>query len=192
MSIGSGGIIGPESGVAFVALSMLRRITAITSESDIPPIASAGEGTLAILIQDTLQSAPATPGTDAQPAPTNAYLTGLTPFSYAAGAMPLALDKTVSSNVLAGRFGSEAALIADASERRGSFSLAGTDDVTGQAVLFATVQEPLIGEEVYAGGAYMQAGATHTASLHAQDVLRVVIAIVILAGGVLKLLGLLP
>lgn len=192
MSLGSGGITGTESGVAFLALSMLRRITAITSESDIPPLASAGEGALAILTQDTLQgvSEPAVAGPENVAA--NAVLTGLTPFSYAAGAMPLAGDATVSSNVLAGRFGSEAALIADAGERGGSFSLAGTDDITGQAVLFATAQESLIGEELFAGGAYLQAGATHKASLHAQDVLRVLIAIVILAGGILKLLGLLP
>lgn len=51
-----------------------------------------------------------------------------------------------------GNFGSEAALINEAAERSGSLTLAGTDTIPGQAVLYATAQEPLIGEEVFAGG----------------------------------------
>jgi hypothetical protein len=49
----------------------------------------------------------------------------------------------------------------------------------------------LIGEELYAAGAYIRAGSMHTASLHAQDVLRWLLVLSILAGVVLKLAGLL-
>lgn len=189
LSLGRGSPLGPQSAAAFVGLSMLRRIARITSASDRPPIASSGEGTLAILAQDTLQSAYRTMGAEEQYDPLSSWLTGLTPFSYAAGTIPLIAEEMVSSNVLAGSFGNEVALVTDAGERNASFTLAGTDNVSAQAILFATAQEPLIGEELYAGGAYLEAGPLHVASLHAQDSLRVLLVIAILAGVILKLLG---
>jgi hypothetical protein len=55
--------------------------------------------------------------------------------------------------------------------------------------LYATAQEPLIGEELYAAGAYLQAGPLHISSLRAQDILRWVLAAIILGGAILKFLG---
>ncbi len=189
-SLGRGDIIGTQSAAAFVGLSMLRRIARLTSVSDSPPIASSGDGALALLSQDTLQSAYQALGVASQYDPSAARLTGLTPFSYAAGTMPLIADEQASSNVMAGSFGNEVALITDASEAQGSFSLGGTDDVSAQAILYATAQEPLIGEELFAGGAYLEAGPLHEASLHAQDILRLLIVLTLVGGSLLKLLGL--
>ena len=50
--------------------------------------------------------------------------------------------------------------------------MAGTDNLPAQAILYATADEQLIGEDLFAGGAYVGAGPMHIASLHAQDVIR--------------------
>jgi hypothetical protein len=191
LTIGSGSVIGPESASAFVGLTMLRRVADITSVSDNPPVATAGDASLSILSRDTLQSAYESLDASQQFDPDSAVLTGVTPFSYAAGTIPLITDENVSSNVVAGSFGSDAALILDSSERESCFSLAGTENIPGQSVLVATAQEPLIGEELFAGGAYLGAGGMHDASLNAQDVLRYGIIAVILLGAILKLVGIL-
>jgi hypothetical protein len=47
----------------------------------------------------------------------------------------------------------------------------------------------LIGEELFAAGAYVGAGASHEGSLLVQDILRWLIIITILAGSFLKFLG---
>ena len=70
-------------------------------------------------------------------------------------------------------------------------TLAGSDDLPAQAVLYAAAQEPLIGEELYAAGAYLKTGPVHTASLRAQDLLRWVIILAILLGSILKFLEIL-
>ena len=93
--------------------------------------------------------------------------------------------------MLIGSFGNEVALITDAAERKEGMTLGGTDNLTGQAVLFATAQEPLIGEESYAGGAYLGAGRMHTASLYVQDIIRWVLIGLIVLGSLLKLFGVL-
>lgn len=188
VSIGAGGVTGSESASAFVGLRMLRQVAEITSVSDHPPIATAGEGALAILAQDTLRTAIQQSG-GGQLEQATAQLTGLTPFSYAAGTLPVIFDEQVSSNLLAGTFSNEVALITEGSERVSGFSLAGTDNISGQAILYATAQEPLVGEELYAGGAYLRAGAIHDASLHAQDVLRYLIIAFIIGSALWKLLG---
>jgi hypothetical protein len=188
LTVGSGSVTGPESASAFAGLSMLRRVTQITSVSDMPPVATAGDAALSILTRDTLQAAHLEIEAEGRFDPDSAILTGLTPFSYAAGAIPVLRDENVSSNVLAGSFGSEVALITDASEREDSFSLGGSENISGQSVLYATAQEPLIGEELFAGGAYLDAGPLHKASLHAQDVIRIIIVIMILLGALANLL----
>jgi hypothetical protein len=57
--------------------------------------------------------------------------------------------------------------------------------------LYATADEPLLGEELYAAGAYLGEDAVHKASLQAQDILRWVLIGAIILGAILKLLGIL-
>ena len=181
--------MGVQGASGLVGLSMLQRIARAASISDRPPVATSGEGTLAVLSQDTLQSVYHSIGADSQYEPTSGQLSGLTPFSYAAGALPVVYDNQVAVNILAGHFGSEVALLTDAAERSGALTLAGSDNIAGQAVLYATAQEPLIGEELYAAGAYIQAGPMHLASVRAQDIMRWALIAGILVGVVLKLVG---
>lgn len=191
LSLGHGGIADQSAAPALVGLSLLQRIARVASISDRPPVATSGEAAQALLSQDTLRSAYRAINAENQFDPNAAQLSGLTPFSYAAGALPVVYDQQVSVNILAGSFGSEVALIADAAGRTGSISLGGSENLAAQAVLYATVQEPLIGEELFAAGAYVQAGPMHTASLKTQDVLRWLLIGVILAGAALKMVGVL-
>ena len=90
-----------------------------------------------------------------------------------------------------GNFGVEAALLTDAAERQSTFMLAGSDNLTAQAVIYASAQEPLIGEEVFAAGAYVESNHMHTASLTVQDILRWLVIAAILIGSLLTLAGVL-
>ena len=114
LSLGHGGINGPQGASALVGLSMLQRIARAASISDKPPVATSGEATQAILSQDTLSNAYHAIGADDQYDPTSGQLSGVTPFSYAVGALPVIYDQDVSLNVLIGSFGSEVALLTDA------------------------------------------------------------------------------
>ncbi len=189
ISLGSGGIIGMQIAPALTGLAMLDRIARAASVSDRPPVATSGDGSLAILSQDTLRNAYRSMGVEDQFTRTSGQMVGLTPFAYAAGTLPIIFDQQVSTSLLVGHLGSEAALINDAVERTGCLTVAGTDDIPGQAVIYVTSQEPLIGEEVFAGGAYLGAGPAHEASLRTQDILRFLLIAAILLGAVLKFFG---
>ena len=189
ISIGSGPLTGLQGASALMGLNILGRIARAASISDRPPVATSGDGSLTILTQDTLRGAYQALGAEGQYEHTSGRLTGLTPFSYAAGIMPIIHDEQISANVLIGHFGSEVALINDAAEQSGSLTVAGTDSLPGQAVMYATSQEPLIGEEVFAGGAYLGSGIIHEASLRTQDLLRILLVLIIIAAAVLQIFG---
>jgi hypothetical protein len=192
ISLGRGGILGPESAAAFAGLTLLRQVADIAADSDQPPIATTGDGIILLLAQDTLRHSYQRLGISDHYHLRLAQTTGLTPFSYAAGTLPRILDRNVSSTALAGSFAAEAGLLTAATHLSGGFSLGGSENLSGQAILFASADQPLIGEELFATGAYMDAGATHQASLRAQDVLRWVVIMMLILSAVIPLFAGLP
>jgi len=190
VSIGRGDLLSQRGGSALAGLALLRRLSERTSVGDNPPIVSSGDASLAVLSQDTLQSGYRAAGAEDQYRFTTGRLTGLTPFAFAAGTIPILSDEKVSANVMVGDLGSEAGLIAEASDRENIELIAASDNLSAQSILYASAQEPLIGEELFAAGAYMGAGASHDASLQAQDVLRWLVILAIIGGALLKLAGL--
>ncbi len=189
VSLGRGGMTGEEGAPAFAGLTMLERITRAASISDRPPVSTAGDGSLAILERDTMKASFRALGAENQYNPNSGQLVGITPFSYAAGAMPVAEEEQVSTSVLVGHFGDEVALITDAAEKSNALVIGGTDNLPGQSILYASTDEPLIGEEVFAGGAYLGAGPTHDASLRVEDIFRWVLIAAMLVGGALVFMG---
>ena len=189
ISIGRGNLFTTRGGSALAGLAMLRRLSEQTSLSDNPPIVTSGDASLAILSQDTLQSGYRAAGAEEQYRFTTGRLTGLTPYAFAAGTIPVTRDENVSTNIVHGDFGAESALLVEAADREDTDLIAASDNLSAQSVLYASSHEPLIGEELFAAGAYVGAGASHEASLQVQDVLRWVVILAILGGAVLKFLG---
>ena len=80
-------------------------------------------------------------------------------------------------------------LLTQAADQQRAFTLAASDALPAQAVLYATAGQTLIGEELYAAPAYLNAGPAHFASLRVQDILRWLIIAGIALGAILKLVG---
>jgi hypothetical protein len=191
VSLGHGGIDGVRGAAGLVGLSVIQKVSRAASISDKPPITTSGEAALAILSQDVMHASYRAVNADNRYDPALGQLTGLTPLSFAAGVLPAIYDHQVSVNMLLGSFGSEVGLLADAAERTGSLTIGGSDNLPAQAVLFASMKEPLVGEELFASGAYLQVNPMHTSSLIAQDVLRWVLIGIIILGAAMKLVGVL-
>jgi hypothetical protein len=81
--------------------------------------------------------------------------------------------------------------LTEAADRQDTTVIAASDSLPAQAVLYATSDELLIGEELFAAGAYHQAGDSHAASLVVQDIARWIVILALLAGAGLKLIGIL-
>lgn len=192
LTIGRGKITDMQSAAGLMGLVVAERISRVAAVADRPPVVTSGTGPLGLLSQGVTRGTFAESGLSERYHPALAQISGLTPYAYAAGTMVLAGDPANAAMVILGSVGPEAALIADAGETEGRLVVAGTDHVPTQAVLYAAAAEPLIGEELFAAGAYLGAEPFHNASLQAQDVLRWVLIVAMVAGGLLKLLGVWP
>jgi len=190
VSLGRGGLVSPRGAASLSALALLRQIGEQTSISDRPPVATSGDPVLAALSQDTLQAACQSAGVDELFQPTSGRLGGLTPFSYAAGAMTVARQEQVSTDVLMGDFGAEVGLLTEASEHENSTLIAAASEPSAQAILFASATEPLVGEELFAAPAYIGNDPAQRASLQAQDILRWLVILALLAAAGMKMVGL--
>jgi len=187
VSLGSGNLLDMRGGSALAGLAMLRQIAERTSMSDFPPVSSTGNPVLGMLSQETLQSGYKAAGAGELFSSSAGRTTGLTPFGYAAGAMSIPKNENVSTNIMIGNFGPEVALLTDAAEREGAVLVGASDNLAGQAVLFANTQDALVGEELFSVGAYLGSGASHVASLTLQDILRWVIILALLGGAAAKI-----
>ncbi len=190
LSLGPGDLITRNGAPALAGFALLRNLATRTSLSDRPPVAVAGDGALALLAQDTMEASYRTAGAAEFYQPTTGRVAGLTRFSSVAGTMPMVRDENVSTAVLMGHFGVEAALLADAAERGNALVVGSSDDLAAQAALYASASEALIGEELFAADAYLDGSPARVASLTVQDVLRWLIIAAILVGAGLNLLGL--
>lgn len=189
VSLGTGSLIGSESSAALAGLSALSQATELTLESDRPVVVSSGDGAMAAASQDALRGMLGGLGAADRYRWTRARLLAPTPFSYVATLPGMLEADRVSVNLMLGHFGSEGALGADMAARQGSFTLAGSDSVPTQALFFATADEPLIGEEAYAVGAYLGRGGMARASLRVQDLARLLVIGLIVLGTLLRTLG---
>ena len=112
--------------------------------------------------------------------------------AYAAGVIDLLDHRYVSANFMQGRFGDEYLLMGEVAARNNIVQVAGTANVDSLPAMLVTAGDVLIGEDVFAAGAYLLRAPWHIAGLIAQDSARWLIVAAGLALVALKTLGFLP
>ena len=178
-----------DSVTAMANLPMLAALTRRSIFTDQPVRATSGGGTLASLSQSVVRGtyqgavAPELFKID------YALLAGLSPYAYLAGLLPQAASRANAGIMLYGPHRPESLLAADLAERKGNPVIALTSDLSAQAVLLASSAQLSFGEDYFDGGASLQVNSSAAAALQAQDLLRIVITIGLIAGAVLRLLG---
>jgi hypothetical protein len=188
ISLGSGTIGEVNTAATISGLSVLDQVASVASLSDKPPIVTTADGAAMFLAQDTLRGVYNRQNASEQYDPLSAQVAGLTPLGFGAALPGLLDDEMVAGTVLIGSVGQEAVLLTEAGRRANITTVAGSDLPAAQAVLFATADQPLIGEDLFAGNAYINRRPAHLASLRAQDWMRVIIGGLIILGVLAKTL----
>ncbi len=189
ISVGRGGVFYLPGAATFAGLRFLKRIFRRAGMGDRLPIALNGDPLVDILSNDVIRGTDRPGETRHIPELPASQLTGLTPFSFAGGALPQIASERATATVFAGHFGTEIGLIIDSADANGAQVFAASEGLTAQAVLAAMVDDPLLGEELFAAGAYLEEDQEILASLRIQDFTRWGLALVILVGIVLRYLG---
>jgi hypothetical protein len=110
---------------------------------------------------------------------------------YAAGVMDVLNHEPVAANVMLGAFGDEFLLMTEPAAQRAAYQIGGTSELSVLPFAQLTMTEPLLGEEIYAAGAYLLQRVGHYTSLVAQDIVRLALVLLVLVVVALRALGIL-
>lgn len=180
ISIGVGGIAGEETLVTLAGAAIVDSLAQEAADTGASPVVTTADGTALFLAQDMLRRPYTRRGDLGGYDPLNAQMLGMQPFQYAAGVMELLAHAQPVSNAMVGSFGPEVGLIAEEGVKRGLTQVAGSTDARALAVLQPSVDHLLVGEEVFAAGAYLDRRPGHLARLGTQDLARFILLMLII------------
>lgn len=181
VTLGRASLIGAASPTSVAALAVVDRLAQDGSASGTPPLVTVGEGTLLAVAKGSLRHAHSQTDSEVEPGTAQFIATDTDPFAYAGGVAAIVQQNKIISNVMVGHFGQELAIMAAAADRAGVDQVIGTDDPVALSLATAVTDNVLIGEELFAAGAYLEGKPSQIASLRVQDFLRWIINGTILA-----------
>ncbi len=190
VGLGQASLVSDANPTSLAAITVLDYLAKDSCANATPPLTTVGEGTLLPAAQASIYHAYKQAGNTDQFDTTAARFVASEndTIAYSAGAGSLIHQEKVTSNIAIGRFGAELVLLTEAADRQGIEQLIGSDDPTALALATAVTQNLLIGEELLASGAYLQGEPAQLASLQLQDILRWIIALIILITALLQLI----
>lgn len=109
--------------------------------------------------------------------------------AYAAGVIGLLHQEEAASSILAGLYMGEALLIAESAASLGIMQVAITASVTQIPFFVAACDYTIIGEELYAAGAYVSGEKSRLGAIVGQDYLKLVIMAIIVLGTIMTSAG---
>jgi hypothetical protein len=191
VSFGSSALRDSSTIAAIATAEILYMAAGRTLMADRPSYATLSDPITLTLTQNTLRKAylSRSKTTTYQDTQSRWYPQGEQSLAFAAGAAISTLDEEVSTNILAGRFGSEVALLAENAVRHNHRIIAQSDRIEGQAVAFVVSSVPFIGEELYTSAAYLSREPLAVGSVVAQDVLRYLVIAVLIGLATLAFIG---
>ncbi len=188
ISLGTSGIGGADTAAALAGLTFLQAISDEAVACDSPPLITTSEPTTLILAQDALRRSYVRQHNLQGYDPRSVRFVAAAPIPYAAAVMDTLAHEDISSNIMVGAYGTEAALIVEEGACQGLTQIVGTSDVTSLSLLYPSTDHLLVGEEMFVAGAYIGPEVAHLSSLVAQDFFRWVMVVAILVSALLGLL----
>jgi len=188
-SLGRGSLDSASNPASIAALIALNYLEEQAVGGEERTVVSAGDGTLMLSAQDSLRTVSANNGRLDDFFRSGARFVAASDQSMAlAGGVSEMINRgDLGSNIMMGRFGSEIAIIGEAAERQDMEQVVGSDDPIAMALSVPITDNLLVGEELFASGAYLEGKPSQIASLQVQDILRVLAAAGIVLAALINL-----
>lgn len=183
-SLGDSGTAETLAGVT-AAYAVARRAAAAQT----PLVMTTANPVVLPVLENAAERAYSAAGVAQEYQPDQVRFAGPNRAAYALHVADILVHERAAANVLLGSFGDEFLLISEPAGRAGVEQVAGTANPLTLPFVVTSTEYPVLGEEVFAAGAYLAGRRSHLASLLAQDWLRLLAAAAIIAGVVLKTVG---
>lgn len=183
ISLGRATLVGAAATTSIAVTKFLTYLSKDSCANNTPPLVTVGDGTLLPLAEHQIREAYEAAGRSYQYRPETAQFVAQDrdAFAYAGGVSSELQQNPVLSNVLAGHFGPELALMAESANRQQVQQVIASDDPSALAIGMAATDHLIVGEEMFAAGAYLEKHPGQLAALQVQDIARWVIAVFLVA-----------
>jgi len=175
----------PEALMGLVVLDYVARRAAVYAQ---PIMATTGDPASLPISQGLVEQALREAGFPDRYRDTDLSFYGPDPLAYSAGALDVEAHRHDVGAVLLGRFGVEGLWLAEGGAEPNRIQVGGTAQPDAIAIMQASLDNYLSGEEVFAAGAYLHR-PSHAGGLQAQDALRYLVVGLVIVGVILASLG---
>jgi hypothetical protein len=182
LSLGVGSVANETTADSLAGLTVLNYLAKQAAITGVPPTVSMADPTVMLFAQNALRAAYADDPQGAEEAYRHIHWLAPQPAAYAAGVMNLLSLGQTEATVMVGNFGDEYLLMGEAAARRNLGHIGGASNPNTLPFIYASAEETLMGEEIYAAGAYLEQWPSHLGSLLTQDTLRWLIFLFIIIG----------
>jgi hypothetical protein len=110
-------------------------------------------------------------------------------FAYTASVSGIMMRERPAANFLIGSFYAESLLLAETGQTSGAIQIAGTAEVAQLPFFVCACDYTLMGEELYAAGAYLSREPAQMGSIKGQDVTKAVVGVYIIVATILLAAG---
>lgn len=186
LGVGSGSLADETAVTTLNAQRTAKHILATTSNNDVPPVISSGDGSAFLVNQDLIKNN--TPYRRTTIGQMN-RLDGVDAMSYAVGIASTVRDEDVSFCAMEGDLGEELMLINEAVIQEKIDSFVSTNNLLGQAVSVPSVDEMMLGEEYFSINAYLENPRKRIKRLLVHDILRGLVIVLLIVFTLVNLVG---
>ncbi|MCL2548989.1 MAG: hypothetical protein FWE76_07495, partial [Symbiobacteriaceae bacterium] len=110
-------------------------------------------------------------------------------FGYASGSVGVVVREKAAAHVMFGYFAAESLILAEAGFEAGAIQIAATTNSVQTPFFVASCDYTMLGEEIYVASAYLSKNRVRIATLIAQDMGKVFLVVLLVAGVILTTFG---
>jgi hypothetical protein len=188
-SPGVGGITDEEAGQVLAGLQYLSYLAEQAGKYNVKLIATMRNPSVYTMAEEIAKEGFARAGASEQYTPETVRFISDAQMAYAAGVLGIFNREKPAANVMIGAWYAETMMLAEAASNAGAISIGGTARLFQIPYLVVSCDYVLIGEEIYAGGAYLSKDRVQLGTLVGQDICKTVCAIALVVGILLATVG---
>jgi len=186
---GIGGISAVEAPQTFASLAIMKYVAHLSARFDVPLIVTIRTPEVLPMSEETVRQAYLEEGKIEAFQPANIRFLSNQQFAYAAAVFGIMAREKPAANFLLGAFWAEALMLAEVGSEVGALQISGTAQLSQIPFFIAASDYCLIGEELFAGAAYLSSDKMQLGSILGQDISKAIVAIILIAGVIAKQFG---
>lgn len=173
----------------FASFEILRYTAGLTAKMDVPLIVSNYRPQVHPVTEEIVRGAYTSAGRPDSYQPDNIRFLSDQQLAYASGVVGILERDNIAANLMFGNFYAESLIFAETGQKMGCIQVSGTANTHQLPFFTAVCDYNLIGEELYAAGAYLSRNPVQVGSLMAQDIGKLIALFLVIVGTLSATMG---